>query len=397
MKDTIREYFAVTPPGLEDLCVREMIQLGLVPQEQIHGGIAFSGGLRELYLANLSLRTASRVLVRLGRLTARDFPSLYQRLVRLPWGRYIKPGDACDVRVVSHRSRLSHSGRIAEVCQEAIARALGAAPGQGAVCQTVLLRLEEDRVDVSLDSSGEHLHRRGYRRARSAAPLRENLAAAALLACGYDGTLPLIDIMTGSGTFVTEAALIALHRAPGQGRRFAFMHWPKYREGLWQQLLGNARDEARDVLPAPILGIDSNPRALDAARQNIASAGLEGQVEIRCEQLQQLEPLSPTGLLIGNPPYGARLGKSARLQGFYAELEDLCAGPFAAWQTALLCPAEVVQRMRRVDFQPLLRFSHGGIKVGLYLKKPVAVRGIPLTCDGSGSISSSSCSDQTDL
>lgn len=369
MKESVRDYFAVTPPGLEGLCAREMAQLGLVPQEPTHGGIAFSGGLRELYLANLCLRTASRVLVRLDRLTARDFPTLYQRLVRLPWGRYIKPGVACDVRVVSHRSRLSHSGRIAEVCREAIAKALGTVPRQGGERQTVLLRLEEDRVEVSLDSSGDHLHRRGYRRARSAAPLRENLAAAALLACGYDGTVPLIDIMTGSGTFVTEAAQIALQRAPGRGRSFAFMHWPKYRAGLWQELLDNTRDEEREVLPAPILGIDSNPRALDAARQNIVSAGLEAQVEIRCEQLQQLVPLTPTGLLIGNPPYGERLGKGARLEGFYAELEDLCAGTFAAWQTALLCPAEVVRRMRRVDFQPVLRFSHGGIKVGLFLKK----------------------------
>jgi putative N6-adenine-specific DNA methylase len=370
MKEPARDCFVVTPPGLETICFNELVRLGLKPQEPETGGVAFNGGIREIYLANLWLRSANRILVRLGTFNARDFPTLYQRLLRLPWGRYIKPGVLCDVRAVSQRSRLMHTGRIVEVCQEAITKALGPSlPVAGAV-QMVLLRTIEDRVEVSIDSSGEHLHRRGYRQARSAAPLRENLAAAALLACGYDGSMPLIDMMTGSGTFVIEAGLIAANRAPGGNRDFSFMLWPKYREQLWRQLLDAAKQGERDSGRAPIKGVDNNPKAITAAHANLARTGLGDGIEVSHGKLQDLVPSGTTGLLIGNPPYGDRLGGSAALRPFYRAIEYLCDAVFANWKCALLCPEAVAAQMKKIKLNPLLGFSHGGIKVFLYVKEP---------------------------
>ena len=360
-------YFAVTTPGFEPVCAEELQKLKIAATSQF-GGVEFHGGLLELYQANLWLRSASRVLVRLGEVTARDFPTLYRKLLRLPWGRFIKPGTPCDIRVVCHRSRLSHSGRVAETALQAICKSLGAVVDPLGSPQQILLRIEDDRCQVSIDSSGELLHRRGYRQASVAAPLRENLAAGCLLALGYDGSQPLIDAMTGSGTFAIEAALIALRRAPGGGRRFAFMDWPKYRYGLWTQLLQQARQTEKPALDAAIFAIDSNPKAIAATEQNLVSAALEGLVRVQCLPMQQLAAEAAPGLLICNPPYGERIGRTAALQALYRDIGRVYADVFAGWDGALVCPDAELVRATGTPFEPLIRFSNGGIRVAL-LKK----------------------------
>ncbi len=359
-------YFAVTTPGFEPICTKELQQLAL-PATCVRGGVEFQGGLRELYLANLWLRSAARILVRLGEVRARDFPTLYKRLLRLPWGRFIKPGMPVQIQVSCHRSRLSHSGRVAETVRDAIGKALGKGCEAGSG-QRVLVRLEDDLCQVSVDSSGELLHRRGYRKAKVAAPLRENLAAGCLLALGYDGSAPLVDAMCGSGTFAIEAALIALQRAPGAGRQFAFMRWPKYRPGLWQQLLQQAGQQDLAACPAPIIAVDNNPKAVAASEQNLAAAGLQGMVQFYCQPMQQLRPVAASGLLIANPPYGERLGRTAALQALYREIGTLYGQTFAGWQGALVCPDAELVRMTRVPFEARLKFANGGIRVALLQK-----------------------------
>lgn len=362
-------YFAVTTPGFEKICAAELVALGIDGTKILPGGVEFSGGLRELYLANLWLRSASRILVRLGEVTARDFPSLFKRLLRLPWGRFIKPGSNCTIRAICHRSRLSHSGRVAETCQAVLAKALGGGASDAPLKSTIILRLEDDRCQVSIDSSGGLLHRRGYRIANVAAPLRENLAAGCLLALGYDGSQPLIDAMTGSGTFAIEAAMIALNQTPGGRRSFAFMAWPKYRPGLWQQLLQEAQRLGKTALAAPIIAVDNNPKAVAAARQNLAAIGLSEQVQLDCQAMQELAPGPEPGLLICNPPYGERIGRNAVLQALYRDFGRVSAAEFSAWQVALVCPASELVQATGIAFESRLRFSNGGIRVAL-LKKP---------------------------
>ena len=359
-------YFAIIAPGFEPICAAELSALGIVPEQIEPGGVSFRGGLRELYLANLWLRSASRILVRLGDLTARDFPTLYQRLVRLPWGRFVKPGQVCDFKVSCRNSRLTHSGRIADTCREAMAKALGGPCQEGDARLAIFIRLVDDRCTVSVDSSGALLHRRGYRQAHGAAPLRETLAAGCLLACGYDGSEPLLDLMTGSGTFAIEAALIAQNRAPGATRSFAFMAWPKYRAGLWQQLLDEAHGKARAHPAAAIIGVDNNPKVLAAARLNLAQSELQEVVELRCCDMRDVEPPAAGGLLICNPPYGERLGKNALLSGLYAQLGQIYAQRFSSWQGAILCPDNRLIRGSGIAWATLLQTVNGGIKVSLF-------------------------------
>ncbi|MDX2495943.1 MAG: class I SAM-dependent RNA methyltransferase [Desulfuromusa sp.] len=368
MQKQKNDYFVVTAPGFENICARELADLGIQPTNTIRGGVEFEGGLQELYLANLWLRSASRILVRLGGVAARDFPILFQRLSRLPWGRFVKSGSAYEIRVASRGSRLNHTGRIAEVCEAAMTKVLGEKRGTIGSVQKIYLRMNDDRCQVSIDSSGEHLHRRGYRQARVAAPLRETLAAGCLLACEYDGSSPLLDMMTGSGTFSIEAALIALHRAPGKGRDFAFMNWPKYRPGLWRQLLIEAQREEKSTLPSHIIALDNNPKAIAAVQQNLEKIGLDGLIQLSCGNMQQLQPQFPSGLMICNPPYGERLGKNASLKSLYHDLDRLYGNTFADWQGAIICPESELIKSTSTSFAPLLRFSNGGIKVAL-LKK----------------------------
>ncbi len=173
MQKQTNRYFVVTAPGFENICAGELTDLGIQPINISRGGVEFIGGLQELYRANLWLRSASRILVRLSEVAARDFPTLFQRLSRLPWGRFIKPGAVCDIRVTSRGSRLIHTGRIAEVCQAAIEKSLGRKSGESGSKQQVFIRMNDNRCQVSVDSSGEHLHRRGYRQTRKlAASLR---------------------------------------------------------------------------------------------------------------------------------------------------------------------------------------------------------------------------------
>lgn len=362
-------YFVVTTPGFEEITTRELEGLGLDVYRSVRGGVQFRGGLRELYLANLWLRSASRILVRLGEVGARDFPTLFQRLSRLPWGRFIKPGQGCDVRVTSHASRLMHTGRIADTCRDAIDKSLGEKCSRENVEQKVFVRIFEDRCQVSIDSSGELLHRRGYRLSSVNAPLRENLAAGCLLASGYDGSQVLVDPMAGSGTFATEAALIALRRAPGKDRQFAFMKWPKYRQGLWRQLQVEAQREELAELPKAIYAVDNNPKAVDAALRNFESLGLAHLIKLYNSDMQKLDPPDKEGLLICNPPYGERLGKNAALTALYRDIGSLYGKCFSHWQGVMLCPETELVKATGINFSPLLRFSNGGIKVAL-LEKP---------------------------
>jgi putative N6-adenine-specific DNA methylase len=363
-------YYVVVTPGLESVCAAELRALGLKLTDQQNGGLFFDGGLRELYLANLWLRTASRILVRVGEFGSRDFPSLYKQLLRLPWGRFIKPGSPCRCRVSSHRSRLLHSGRIEQTCCDAVIKALGGVVEDNSLPQsTIYLRIVDDRCQVSVDSSGELLHRRGYMQARGTAPLRETLAAACLLAAGYDGSQPLIDLMCGSGTLAIEGAFIALKRPPGGQRRFAFMDWPKFRPGLWKQIIEASMRAEKQELQSSIIAVDNNAKVVDALHLNLAAAGLEHIVNSHCCQMQRFDVNLNEGLLICNPPYGERLGKNADLDALYHDIGRLYNDSFANLQGCLICPENRLIKKTGLKFEPLLRFSNGGIPVALLRKK----------------------------
>ncbi len=354
--------FAVTPPGAEGLCATELASLGIEAKAQA-GGVVFEAIARDLYRANLWSRVASRVLVRIGEFKCRDFPTLYKQLVKLPWGRFIRPGQTCGVRVSCQTSRLTHSGRIAETVLTALGKALGGSRADSVTEQLIFIRIENDICMVSIDSSGELLHRRGYRKAMVAAPLRENLAAVILLKLGYDGSQVLIDAMTGSGTFAIEAALIAAGTAPGRLRKFSFMDWPHYRPNVWTLCLQEAGAKAENS--AAILAVDRNPLAVAAARKNACAAAVEARIQFEEGLMEDLQAPSAEGILVMNPPYGERLGDVERLRPVYADFGRLCRGSFKDWTIGWISAHRKFEREVQIGCQRLWSFSNGGIRVDI--------------------------------
>lgn len=354
--------FAVTPPGCEELCAAELRRLDVTSRVEA-GGVAFEAVPRDLYRVNLWSRVATRVLVRLGRFRCRDFPELYRQALKLPWGRFLRPDHAIQVRVSCRQSRLVHSGRVAETVQAAAARSIGVEGFAAGTEQLVLARIENDECELSIDSSGERLHRRGYRRTMVAAPLRENLAAAILLKLGYDGNRPLVDAMTGSGSFAIEAALLAAGLAPGRQRSFAFMDWPHYKPHVWTLCLQERGVAATE--PASILAVDQNPDALAAARKNAEAAGVTDRIQFVEARAEQLEPPAAEGLFVCNPPYGGRLGEVGKLLPLYRALGTRLRNPFRDWEVGWVSADRRFIREMDIACRRIWSFSNGGLGVEL--------------------------------
>jgi putative N6-adenine-specific DNA methylase len=363
-------FYAVVSPGLENVCAEELTDLEMSPQQVAAGGVAFAGRLRELYRANLCLRTASRILVRFAEFHSRDFPDLFRKTLKLPWGRFIRPDTPVAFRVTCRTSRLNHTVRIAETLESSVNQALGRSTNPaGGNPQLVMVRIVDDQVVLSIDSSGELLHRRGYRQSVTAAPLRETLAAGILMLLGWHGQHPLADPMCGSGSFLFEGAMLARRQAPGLYRSYAFMHWPGFREGLWRLLC----DEARlgEVEPGVLLqGADESPEAVAAAEDNLKNCAFANQVSIEQRPLATQQVQAGPGLVVCNPPYGKRLALDDSPEDYYADFGRELQRVYPGWQVALICPDPALAKATGLPFRQIATLDNGGLKVGLFTTQP---------------------------
>ena len=378
--------YAVTHPGVEAITARELAGLGITPGAMEPGGVAFQTDGRGMRAANLHLRTASRVLVRIGVFRASAFSELERRGRHLPWERFIAPGSALRFRVTSRKSRLYHQDAVAERLLAIAGRtvpgltpATAAAAGDDADAaddtprgddQLVVVRIVRDRCTVSLDSSGALLHRRGYRLAVARAPLRETLAAAMLLGVGWDGSVPLVDPFCGSGTIPIEGALIARRIPPGIDRRFGFERWPGFDAAAWAEESDRARAAILPAAGAPILASDRDAGAVEAASANASRAGVAGDVEIRRAPVSAIAVPEAPGWIVSNPPYGARVGERLRLRDLYAQLGHVVRRLPPGWRIALLSAHADLDAQTGLPFEPVLETANGGIRVRLVQAAP---------------------------
>ena len=370
-------YFAVAAPGLEMFTALELRRLALQPgagaelQPEI-GGVPFQGGLNAIYRANLRLRTASRVLVRLGDFYAGSFSELRKKAGRLEWERYLVPGQPVAIRATCHKSKLYHSDAVAERIAGAIADRLGkpvtrrrpADEEAETPPQLIVARLVNDQCTLSIDSSGEVLHRRGYRLAVAKAPLRETLAAGMLLASGWDGAAPLLDPFCGSGTIAIEAALMALDAPVGRMRRFAFMDWPGFEAKAWADLLADHEPRPAAGMP-PILASDRDVGAVQMARANAERAGVQHLIQFSCRAVSAIEPPAGPGWVVTNPPYGLRVSQGKDLRNLYAQLGNVLREKCPGWQLALLCNDLKLLGQTGVKLDTSLSLINGGVAVRL--------------------------------
>jgi len=381
------ELFAVCAPGLETLVAAELRALGALPGAVEPGGVAFSGAEQTMFRANLHSRIASRVMARVGRFRARALSELERRAKQLPWERYLAPGTAVQLRVTCRKSKLYHSGAVAERIATAIAarvdRIGGVAPvsardaaaddngdddsgdnASGAPhSQLFVVRVLHDECSISADTSGTLLHRRGYRAATAKAPVRETLAAALLVAGGWDTSAPLLDPMCGAGTIAIEGALLARRIAPGIARTFACVHWPGASTRAWQALLEQAHGVVLPRARAPILASDRDAGAVEAAHANAARAGVADDIEFSRRALSAVTPPEVPGWLVTNPPYGKRIGDAPALRDLYATLGRVARRGWPGCTLVVLSADRVLERQLGLECAPLLRTRNGGIPV----------------------------------
>jgi putative N6-adenine-specific DNA methylase len=371
----VQSFFAITVPGLEFLCRDELLQRG-IPDDQIKpivGGVEFTGRLSEGYLANLHLRTATRVLMRIAEFKASNFQQLEKKTAEIAWELFLYPGFTVEINVSTHKSRLSHTAAIAERVDRTIADRLGAQRVVHPIfSQRIFIRSMSDQFTVSIDSSGQALYKRGIKTHGGRAPLRETGAAAILQLMGYSPGMTLIDPMCGSGSFSIEAALMSRNIPPGWFRDFAFMGWPAFRSRQWQHLKEEAKSRFIDAAPISIHASDKDPGACESLRICLESFDLSQVVQIQCLDFLDLktnifmnkDKPRAAGLMVFNPPFGKRLGSEAESRSLFRTICRRLKSEFKGWRFALLMPREGMIRKLPFPFESR-PFYHGGLKLVL--------------------------------
>ncbi|MCC5993268.1 MAG: class I SAM-dependent RNA methyltransferase [Rhodobacteraceae bacterium] len=362
MTDAPLPIFLACLPGLEPVLAEEAAALGLPDPRPVPGGVETHGTWPDIWRANLWLRGASRVLARLGEFRALHLAQLDKRARKFPFSDFLRADIPIRIEASCTRSRIYHQKAAAQRVAHAITETLGA-PISADAALRLMVRIEDDLVTLSLDTSGAGLHLRGHKHATGKAPLRETLAALFLRQMGYDGSTSVIDPMCGSGTFVLEAAEIAAGLAPGRTRAFAFEQLASFDAAAWQVM--RAQNPHRPA--AQYLGYDRDQGAIASSRANAERAGVSDFTRFTCQPISALRaPDGPPGLIMVNPPYGTRIGNPARLHGLYASLGDVLKQGFSGWQLGLVTTDARLARATGLMLEAGPPIPHGGLKVRLY-------------------------------
>ncbi|HEY9900490.1 MAG TPA: hypothetical protein V6D00_15040 [Pantanalinema sp.] len=379
MHAPVHDWFAPCAPGLEPALAQELAAIDAGDIQPSPGGVAFKGKLDVGYVANLWLRTANRILLRVAAFGARRPEDLFRHAAQLPWELLLAGDVPLRFEVKTFESWLKRDDLIEETLRSAIRKRLSeqhlaatvadlAPGGDEDELQRVMVRIERDRVTLSLDASGAHLHRRGYRQATAKAPLRENLAAGALLLAGYDGTMPLFDPMCGSGTFAIEGALIARKLPPGLNRRFLFERWPSFRPATWEFIKRKALEASLPEPPFPICARDENGGALRASLANAERAGVQDSLTLsQADFFKEAAPGEAPGVIAINPPYGVRIGDEASTLVLYRRMGMKLKQAYAGWRYVILAPSNDLTDALGLPVRSRVLIPHGGLKITLVL------------------------------
>jgi putative N6-adenine-specific DNA methylase len=353
-----RSVFLVGVPGLEGALVAEARALGFAGVTPVPGGVEIAGGLAEAAQANLRMRCAVRVLWRVAEFRAMHLAQLDKRSRKVAWLDMLAPDVPVRVEAVCRKSKIYHHKGAAQRVARAISD-LGIPVGPEAEV-VVKVRIEDDLCTISLDTTGEPLHRRGHKAFVGKAPLRETMAAAFLHEMGFDGSQMLVDPMCGSGTFVLEAAEIAAGLVPGRTRGFAF-----------EKLVGGVRPivsgDGGGTPARRFFGYDRDDGAIRGARGNADRAGVADWCTFERQAVSDLTPPEgPPGLVMCNPPYGGRIGDRKLLFGLYGALGGVLAERFAGWSVGIVTSDGGLAKATGLTLEPFGPVDHSGTKVNMW-------------------------------
>ena len=375
----MEKFFATCPRGLEPLLAEDIAASGVTDFKAIPGGVHFVADWPACYAINLHSRIATRVLWRVanGKYARED--DIYKLALDTPWAKWFGAKQTIRVDVVAVKSPLKSLEFITLRIKDAVCDRFRADQGVRPSVDTrepeVRIHgfLTADECTLYIDTSGAPLYQRGLRQKTVEAPLKENVAAGILRLSGWQPGTPLLDPMCGSGTFLVEAAQIALNIAPGAGgRSFGFQRLKNFRLDIWKDLLDAAQDAEKPAQPAQIYGSDISPVAVRAALANLDRAGLLPAVTLGSGDVLEIDAPAPTGIMIANPPYGERLGEQEELAAFYPQLGSALKRKFAGWNCYLLTADLRMPKLMRLTPSKKTPLFNGAIECRLFEFKMVA-------------------------
>lgn len=367
------EIFLGTAPGLENLLYAEVKAAGFKSPKTVGGGVVIIGGWPEVWRANLTLRGASKVLARFGEIRAFHLAQLDKRARKFPWGDILTKDASVKVEVVTNRkSKIYHAGAAVERLERAISEEFGAPIVKSVTDAEIVIkvRVDDNNLIMSVDTSGNGLHKRGHKQAMGKAPMRETMAALALRGCSYKGTETVIDPMCGSGTFLIEAAEIARNMMAGRARSFAFEKLATYNAAAVQTI----RDSwITKETTQQFYGSDRNMNVIGFAKDNAERAGVADICHFAPTALSEVpRPAGRPGLVIVNPPYGARIGKKKDLFSLYSAFGDVMRDRFTGWRVGMITAEDQLAQATKLPWKPVgAPIAHGGLKVRFYHTDPL--------------------------
>ena len=371
------QFFAPCPRGLEKVLCDELEELGATDSTPTDGGAGFSGEWDVACRINLESRIASRILWKVSETAYAGEEDIYKAALSLPWDNWFSPDLTIKVNLAATKSPLRSLDfatlRIKDGICDRFRQKTGKRPSIDTANPDMRIHahLTENRLSLYIDLSGEPLFKRGLRHYSVEAPLRENLAAGILRICGWKPGIPLLDPMCGSGTFLLEAAQIALDIAPGAKRHFAFEKLSRFDREKWESLREARIARQKQVVPLPIFGSDIAGRSLDSARKNLIEAGLENAVGLKQANFLELAPPFDAGILVTNPPYGVRIGSDDDLARLYPLIGDALKKKYAGW-TAYFFTADLrLAKLIRLSASRRTPLYNGALECRLFEYKMV--------------------------
>ncbi|MBL8398690.1 MAG: class I SAM-dependent RNA methyltransferase [Candidatus Accumulibacter sp.] len=374
----MENFFASCPRGLELVLADELLAADARQVQPISGGVHFVGDWPCCYRVNLTSRIATRVLWRVEQARYAKEDDIYRLALATPWPKWFTYEQSIRVDVNAVKCPLKSlefvTLRIKDAICDRFRRDTGRRPDVDTRQPEIRVQgfVSADECILYLDTSGAPLYQRGYRQKTVDAPLKENLAAGILRLTGWQATQPLLDPMCGSGTFLIEAAMIALGIAPGARRPFAFQKLRDFQPALWQKMLADAQVAERPALALPLFGSDQSPAAVRATMANLDRGGLLASVTLTTADLLTIEAPAAGGVLVANPPYGERVSDQTELAAFYPLLGNALKRHFAGWRCFLISSDRQLPKLIRLTPSKRTPLYNGALECRLYEFRMVA-------------------------
>ena len=374
----MESFFATCPRGLEGVLATELTELTAAEVRPVDGGVGFRGPYALCYRINLESRIASRVLWRIGHCRYRDENDIYTAAHKLRWAQWFGAQQTIRVDTAAIKSPLRSLDFVTLRVKDAVCDVLREVEGVRPNVDTrqpdirIHVFLTRDEAMFYLDTSGEALFKRGWRIATGEAPLRENLAAGILRLAGWTPEQVLLDPMCGSGTFLIEAMLMAMHRAPGLNRRFGFEKLRNFDPKAWETLHRQVAAHENKSIQTTCYGYDRSGDAIAQARENVAALGLENHIVLKQCSFEDSKPPAPAGVLITNPPYGVRLEELDELAAWYPKMGDILKQRYSGWMAYILTADLRLTKLMRLQASRRAPLYNGALECRLFKYELVA-------------------------